>query len=312
MGAGAGELARRLELVEGALAVGDADVAVLLGERLPGEAAVLAGLLRDGEFGRAAVWIADYRRAPLMPRVWVEPRVAGLRLELEALEIELACAAGDKADRERQIGAFLARSLEVFGDVMVEVLRLQAARAEAAALEEAGEGEAGRRAEAEAARAAWEEFGREREAAPAVAALGEEEMVELRDLYRRAAMRCHPDRLDEARRAGGTAIFQELEAAYRAHDLAAVRDVWGRVRRGEWGAASAALARVGDVAALEARVARVRAQLAAVRAEMAALEADESWMTIVRLREEGREWEAYFWEVREGLEGELARLRGEG
>jgi len=84
-------------------------------------------------------------------------------------------------------------------------------------------------------------------------------------LYRKLAMRCHPDRVDEGVKSSAQALFQRLQNSYETNDLASMRRLQTEILEGPWldGAADPAAPAPTDrdtgaqaLAALQDRLAR--------------------------------------------------------
>lgn len=82
------------------------------------------------------------------------------------------------------------------------------------------------RAQAEEAQAQFERYTQDQDAKPAAApALDAAAQAQMKQLYRKLAMRLHPDRVEEDDKSDAQALFQRLQASYEHNDLAALRDL---------------------------------------------------------------------------------------
>ncbi|MGI9297435.1 MAG: DnaJ domain-containing protein [Gammaproteobacteria bacterium] len=292
------DLLKRLEIIRNALSVGDEDVAVLQAERLPEAAAELSALLAEKQYAAATKWIGDYRKNNFLPAEYADPETAALRLELESLEGEITALAAEKAEMERVIAEFNAAFYEAVGPILEKVLQKRARDAERAQSSQDAEKES---PEIKKARRDYEEY--RRQTPPQTRELDDAQKAELKQLYQRAALKCHPDKLPDDKKEEGKKIFQELEPAYRANDLERVRQIWERLQAGVWTASSAAPA---DKNLLRRRIAAARGTVAELRAEIAAIRADEVWRLIESLGgEDETAWAEYFARTRKELEKEL-------
>lgn len=166
---------------------------------------------------------AEQRPALSGVQTWDDPEVEALRKKIAGLDVRIAELSARKTVIDEVILAFQIAQYEALGGsfesclrLRLEFLRLKAARSGA---------EADLHAEREAA-AEWEDcqpFAADDNAA--LDALSDEERAELRQRYRSAAMRCHPDRVPEAGKATAQGFFLRLQEAYRSGDLAALRAV---------------------------------------------------------------------------------------
>ena len=80
----------------------------------------------------------------------------------------------------------------------------------------------------------------------ALQALDDATRAELKQHYRSAAMRCHPDRVADADKAGAGAIFLRVQQAYRSADLPALLALCRELDHGLGGARGSAQADSGD------------------------------------------------------------------
>jgi|GEM_PF-1730293 len=150
-----------------------------------------------------------------------DPAAAALRERIAAARMRMDELVARKAEMDQAILNFQIAQYEALGETLetclglrLEYLRLKAERS--------GSDEdqrAAREAEAEfdACQATAADEG------DALQALGDEERAELKQRYRSAAMRCHPDRVADADKTDAGALFLRVQQAYRAADLPALR-----------------------------------------------------------------------------------------
>lgn len=80
------------------------------------------------------------------------------------------------------------------------------------------------RAQAEEAQARFEQYTQAQDAKPAPPPLLEPEaQAQMKQLYRKLAMRLHPDRVDEDQKAAAQTLFQRLQVGYESNDLYALQ-----------------------------------------------------------------------------------------
>lgn len=146
-----------------------------------------------------------------------------LSARVAALEARIAELATRKAAMEGAVLSFQLAQYEAVGDALenclrlrLEYLRLQAARSGS---DDDRRAERAAAADYEACHPSWGEAGE------GLADLDEATQVELKQRYRAAAMRCHPDRVPEAEKNTAGALFQRVQQAYRSGDLVALRAI---------------------------------------------------------------------------------------
>lgn len=162
---------------------------------------------------------------------------------------------------------------------------------------------------AQQAQAEQQQFNQQRQTQPEIKPLPPEEKEELKKLYRKAAQKCHPDKLPEEQKEAGKKMFQALEEAHRNQNLDKVREIWHNLQQGNWTLASDFLANNNDVAALEKRVVQIRTNIAALQQAINHLHTDEHWLLIMQLKQEEREWDDYLHELKDGIEADIQTLR---
>lgn len=217
--------------------------------------------------------------------------------KLEDQQLELGTRL---ADMEQRVREFEHRQYEALGEVLGECLRL---RHECLRLQAERSGAAADRAEAQAARDAFEAYRRTTEEVRGdPPPLAEDEREELRRLYRAAAMRCHPDRVAEAERAGAHDRFLRVQHAYRRRDLAALRQILADIE-----AAPAPRAAIASGAGLRQRVKALQIQVADLILAIQTLQLSASYRQALRIED----WDAYFARARAEFEAECAALRAQ-
>ncbi len=148
------------------------------------------------------------------PQQWAPPWQTAL-LQAHALALQ-----ADLADMHRTINAFDQAQDAAIGPLLRDCLdakrqHLQALHAQT------GSDEA--RTQADDAQAQFERYTQDQDAKPAAApALDAAAQAQMKQLYRKLAMRLHPDRVEEDDKTEAQALFQRLQASYEHNDFAAL------------------------------------------------------------------------------------------
>jgi hypothetical protein len=133
---------------------------------------------------------------------------------------------------------------------------------------------------------------------------------ELKRLYRKLAMQCHPDRMDSAQdKQHAQALFQRLQRSYQASDMRGLQKLQAQLEIGQnasdahtpGGAAPASRAPAQwamELSALQSSL----AQQQALRSEILQ---SATWRTLVSQRR----WDLWFAQQAKHLEAEVARYR---
>jgi len=192
--------------------------------------------------------------------------------------------------------------------VVGECLRL---RQQYLSLKAARSGSTADREQARQADADFDAYRRSTEHTPTpLPELDDDEQDELRRLYRAAAMRCHPDRAEEAERAEAHDVFLRVQAAYQARDLDGLRSITAELAGWARESDEASPAQAGTVPASSAvrrRVAELQIQVADLMLAVQTLQLDPAYRQAVQV-ERG---EANFAEARAGFEAECEALRAQ-
>jgi hypothetical protein len=175
--------------------------------------------------------------APILSPVIVpDPAVEKLRAEITTMEARIIDLEAQKADMDQRLDEFAFQQFQALGELLAEHLRLnhEVCQQRAEGSSDPADIEAAARAAAE-----YAAFQADRDAPAAPAAeLPESDREELKALYRAAAMRCHPDRVDSAGQPEAHAMFLRVQTAYRQRDLETLRQISRQLAAGELSSAT--------------------------------------------------------------------------
>lgn len=267
----------------------------------PRLAAVLAAL-RDHRYAEATGLLQAFVAAHAQVRVWEDPLLAALQLEIRRLEAELLALEAERAEAGRLLLAFELWHQRELGELLQEVLALRRDVARCHRQESAYS-----ESEYQRAQQRYQQQAHDREQAQAVAAhtftLDADGRATLKKLYREAAQLCHPDRVAKAHKDAATAVFQQVLSAYQRQDVAALQTQLLDLRRGIFTAATPA---PNSVEVLQARRDARAARHADLLRELAELRASEAF-ALAQADETTRE--TYLATNRAALLAERDRLR---
>ncbi len=234
-------------------------------------------------------------------RVWEDPLLPALLLEVRLLETELLALEVERSEAGRLLLHFELWHQRELGALLQEVLGLRRDVARYHRQESSYS-----ESEYQQARQRYQQQTQDREAAAEVAAhtavLDAEGQARLRKLYREAVVLCHPDKVGPEYAAEATAVFQEVQTAYERQDVAALEAQLLALQRGIFTATAPAL---DSVAVLRARRDALAAKHTALLRELAELRSAEAY-ALAQLDEAGRA--AYVDRNRAVLEAERDRL----
>lgn len=306
---------RRLEMIRNLVLLGEQDdVAIHVRKLRPVAEALnvsrIITALDRGEYREALEEIeAHLSKATAL----VEAGSAGiprLRFLLETLELRLESLSDEKADLERSLITFNRRQDDALGDLIQRVLKARAelARLIAAARKTEKERKDGE-ADADEAEETYQDYASQHEElqrADPLPQLDEDAERELKSLYRKACSLCHPDKLPEARKEAAHRAFVELQDAYKANDLAKVREIHAVLLAG--GLPGTRSSTLSEAEALSAAIAEMEYAIAKQVAELKALQESDGARLMAAAGSSEADWQRYFDRQTGVLEMELARL----
>lgn len=238
---------KRLSLIKSLLALHEIEDLPKHVERLEAEGvadvrlvSVLAAL-RAHRYAEAMTQLEEFVAVYAQLRVWEDPQLSALKLEIRLLEAELLALDTERSEAFRQLLVFELWHQRELGELLQEVLSLRRDVARYHRQESAYS-----ESEYQEAKRRYEEQVHDREAAAAAAphtyVLAAPDRATLKQQYREAAQLCHPDRVAETQRPAATAAFQSLQDAYQRQDLAAITALVTELRQGRFVPLGTALA----------------------------------------------------------------------
>lgn len=233
-----------------------------------------------------------------------DPGLEAIRMRVASMETQVLDLETRKAEMEQLLEEFTFRQYQAVGELLGEQLRLQH---EILQLRAKRSCRVEDRQAAEAAGDEYQAYERARNAPAATQAieLADDEREELKALYRAAAMRCHPDRVDETAKPFAHEMFLRTQDAYRRRDLETMRLISRQLAAGGTPAPSSdrSTPRERLEVLLESLLDKGAALLLAIQT--------------MQMRAQYRrayhrdEWEDYFAATRDQLTDECAALRRE-
>ena len=239
---------------------------------------------------------------------WNDPEILLLVAELEGITAELAETEAEQAELEHLVARFQAAHNKSLGARIAKLLKLRMRL-----LERLLGSDPEKKSAFEDAKRDYEQFNEEREAQKEEDArtgwtLTEEEQRELKQLFRRAAKKCHPDVVAPEHREAAAKMFRELKNAYDEGDLKRLRLLAERAEAGIF-------EEVGlDADTDENRKRRLRVQIELVlealvkaRARLQAVQGSATYRTMT----EHDDWPTLFANQATVLDQEIEKLTGE-
>ncbi|MFM6990320.1 MAG: J domain-containing protein [Rhodoferax sp.] len=223
--------------------------------------------------------------------------------QTELLQAHSLALQAEIADMHRTLNAFDQAQDEAIGPLLRECL--DAKRRHLHKLH-AQSGSDETRTEAQQAQDQFDRYTQAQNAKPAPAPpLDHEAQAQMKQLYRKLAMRLHPDRVDEEGKAQAQALFQLLQAGYENNDLAALQALALQVSATAQQDAGVASPTAAPPNAAKLRTAALKARLEQDLRDRAALLRSPAWQTLSTQSN----WALWFSQQERYLQNELERYQ---
>ena len=174
---------------------------------------------------------ADLQQGPGLS-LYQDPQLDELALQVRMMEARILAVETEIADIHRQIHLFDHQQEQAIGDLMRRYLDLK--RRYLQAMFQQGQEELQR----QQAKAAEEVFRQYQEARSAKAMesppeqLDPQQQRELKQLYRKLAMQCHPDRVRDEDKVQAKVFFQQLQLSFQNSDLTSLKQLKVKIDAG--------------------------------------------------------------------------------
>ena len=219
------------------------------------------------------------------------------------------------AETQRQMALFDHAQEQALGALMRDYLRGKAQYLQHLALQDRAAQD-----EARAAQQRWDDYASAQAAQDADTQplpLDADALDQLKQMYRKLAMQCHPDRVADADQGRAAQLFQSLQSSYRRGDMAALYALQESVAQAGLQFVAPALREAppaaeeaqqeqdaAEEAALQARVRALRAALAQRHDALEALRTTPTWRTL----SSQPNWDLWFAQQQQHLQAELERF----
>lgn len=180
-------------------------------------------------FGEAVRLINEFTTRFKQLTIYIDSEIAALKLESRSLEVQINALDDEKTEIEKLLHSFEIRHNEELGDIIIKILRIRKEK-----LKEEAKQDNSKKIEYEEAKKDFNDFNQNYSSLKdeKIAELTEDEKKELKTLYRKASMLCHPDKVAENQKDEAERIFKELAEAYKRNDLAKVKDILTNLEKG--------------------------------------------------------------------------------
>ena len=252
-------------------------------------------------FDEMAGYLLRCIRSHTMPAK-AEITLSGLRTQIRMLETQISVAHHKKAEILKSISQFRVRHNSELGMIMSRILKLQAD-----VLFHKMQSDSKLEPEYRQARTESGAFRRSRLQLKKqnAEALGEDQKIRLKKLFRDASKWCHPDLAPDELKEQASRVFMELNNAYFYNDLKKVEEIYQMLCNRKLFAVSDPSE--GESERMEARAERLKSELYRIQTEVVELQNSPVYSTLSRIRD----WDVYFQELKTRFENEYHQLRKE-
>lgn len=296
-------LLKKLEVIKTLLRMEDTDYLDLRLQELESyrtdqHIAHIYRLLQQKLYSDAIVQIKEFVQHHQYLQECIEPPIETIRREIQQLEIDITTISNEYNETQKTLQKFSTAHTESLGDILQAILLQSKIKSE----KEAKENE-DKQAAFEEAKKDYEDYTKSHEAAKLQQpkTLTPQEQKELRKLYRRTSLKCHPDRVVEELQAEAEEIFVELNQAYKQNDLEKIRAISEQLKAGIMLAKSEG---VTTLKKLESTYKSLLQKLENWQEKLDQLQQQPTYQTISRIDN----WETYFEETKVTLQEQLDRL----
>lgn len=256
--------------------------------------------IENNRLDDALIIIEDTERQSRAVATHYDPNVSALKVELHFQENELTLLIADRDDMAIKINQFQIRYHYHVNPYLERMLYL---RKEKLAIQ--ARMDTRLKARAEEAEAEYKDF-YEAFSAPikgVMYTLNEKDLREIKMLYRRASMICHPDRVADSDKERAQDMFAELHEAYQTNDLKKVRLITELLEKtGEFEPNSH---RLDTSDALKARINWVMLEKESVEDDKQALMSSSAYQMVQQV---GEDWDSYFRLAVENIKNQISDL----
>ena len=309
---------RRLEMIRNLILLGDyEDVNAQIIKLKPVadeyKLSSMIELLNKGQYQEALEQIKAYLSKFTALITIEDQEIPRLQFELQILELRLESLSNEKAEIERCLIIFNQRHDDALGQVIQDLLQTRATYARLIALTKEDDAEQeSAQAEAEEAESTYQQYSQQHEQLQKetrVPELDKEQEKELKALYRKACSVCHPDKAAEDKKQMAHDVFVILQDAYKSNDIEQVRQIYERVKNGDFSQTRATT--LSKVEVLKTAIAEIKFQLNKFLAELNHLQSSQAVQLMQFAGTTEVEWQQYFDSQQSMLFRELEKIKAQ-
>lgn len=233
-----------------------------------------------------------------------------LNWEINYLENKIISVSNEYSELKKNIHNFNIRYQQELGEILTRLIFLRRLKLERKVKQEkAKKGKASQETKSayEEAQKDYQKYHKAYEQAKEeyIAPLDKAAQSELKKLYRKAALLCHPDKVQDSQQTIAHEIFSNLEAAYKRNDIKKVRKIYKELLSGKIILSKSQS--INELEQLKSTVTLLREKLNQWILKMQELKESDIYKTIISIED----WNTYFETTKEALSLELKRLEEE-
>jgi hypothetical protein len=254
--------------------------------------------IKSEKFGSVINKIQNFISKNKQLLVWENLENEAIKLEIKNLENKLYGHDYEKIELEKLLSDFQHRHTIELGEIILDILKLHKLKfkADKTKCEEAGNDE----------RQYQDYFEAEKKNENEIFKLTDEQKLELKRKFKKAAVLCHPDKfVNESIEIQKQAeeIFKELIDTNVKNDLVRVSEVLANLEKGFLSTSKGD--KLTDINKLRATANRLRIKVKKLKDEIIMIKESETYKTIINIES----WDDYFSETKEKLKEELEHLK---
>jgi hypothetical protein len=258
------------------------------------EIASIISDLNNAVYARATTKINNFINSHKQLNKWIDPDMAALKLELSHLESDLTLLSNEKSELEKLLSDFHNRHTVELGDIISEILKLRM---------EKFKNEPPKYEEAKNDYESYKEQIKTEKEKPRFE-LNEEEKLELKRKFRKAAIICHPDKVSAENKDRAEKIFIDLQQAYETNNLQRVNAILDNLEQGNFFQSISDT--ISEKTKLRAAIKDITSQISNIKTEISEIKESEAYKTIILA---GDNWDSYFANLKDKLSLELEHLK---
>ena len=299
------ESVKSLETLQNLIALKDENTILAMVNSLKksDQAEMLSYILKAVENQRyedANILIEDFIRQSRQVSISYDPIVSALKVELYFQEGKLNLLRSERDDAAKTIEHFRSKYHNHLGSLIERTLYLRKEKLRIQSLSHPD-----MKKSYEAALEEYEAYHSllESSVIGIIYKLKDEELIELKRLYRKASMICHPDRVADDQKENAQQMFEELHEAYVMNDIRKVRLIAELLEK--TGRFDLSFDQYDDAGVLKIQIERVLLEQENMEAEIDEVKASETYRTIDLITES---WKDYFSRIGENYKAQISEM----